>query len=211
MGTLKQLLGERGKLENQLTAKIFTDTCCGLIYLHNRKIIHCDIKPDNILLTAQGLAKITDFGVALGPGQKHRKCFYGSDAYAAPETYFQNSYTTQSDVWSVGVVLYEMIIGYRPFNNAKEVVSREIEVPAQTPYGALFLVRKLLQRVPSQRIPLEQAIRGWILVQLRKEKKYNTLTYSNLCKSNDLLGKQALKKPTNQLKAFCRSILPIHK
>ncbi|ETN74144.1 kinase domain protein, partial [Necator americanus] len=210
MGTLKQLLEERGKLENHVTAKIFSDTCCGLMYLHNKKIIHCDIKPDNILLTAEGIAKITDFGVALGPGQKHRRCFYGSDAYAAPETYLQNTYTTQSDVWSVGIVLYEMITGYRPFNNAKEVVSREIKVPEQTPYGALFLVRKLLQRIPSERLPLEQAISGWILIQLRKQIKHNTLTYRNISKSADLCTvsrKKALKNTRNRLYGFRQVLL----
>ncbi|CAJ0605374.1 unnamed protein product [Cylicocyclus nassatus] len=175
MGSLKMLLEDRGKLENYLAASIFTDTCNGLIYLHNKKIVHCDIKPDNILLTKDGLAKITDFGVALGPGEKHEK-FYGSDAYAAPETFLSNSYAPQCDVWSVGIVFYEMIFGYRPFNNMKEVLAREIEIPKQTPFAVHFLIRMMLQTEPNKRLALEEAIGGWILVQLNEGKKCNTIS-----------------------------------
>ncbi|KJH42710.1 kinase domain protein [Dictyocaulus viviparus] len=180
MGSLKQLLDASGKLNDLVTAKIFSDVCHGLMYLHQNRIIHCDIKPDNILLTTEGVAKISDFGISLGPGQIHKKCFYGSDAYAAPETYTSKQYTIESDIWSVGVVLYEMMTGRRPFRNQMEVMTNNLKLPPQTPYAAHYLMRELLQLIPENRLSLEEAMEGWAMVQLQKLSKYKTVMWGLL-------------------------------
>ncbi|MBC8385910.1 MAG: protein kinase, partial [Candidatus Cloacimonetes bacterium] len=105
--------------------KVMIRVCNGLIALHSRNIIHRDLKPENILITTDGIVKITDFDfIKTGFSEKKRGQFFGTPEYSSPE-HFIASYEldTRSDLYSLGVILYELLTGKLPFEGktAKEI------------------------------------------------------------------------------------------
>ncbi|KAG5440691.1 hypothetical protein PCK2_000279, partial [Pneumocystis canis] len=94
----------------------------GLNYLHNKKIIHRDIKGANILVDNKGVIKISDFGISkkveanlLSISKNHRPSLQGSVYWMAPEVVKQTLYTRKADIWSLGCLIVEMFTGEHPF------------------------------------------------------------------------------------------------
>lgn len=125
-GDLLTYVRKRRRIKEDVACHIFRQIVEGLMYCHSRKILHRDIKLDNILLTSQGTVKICDFGVSKLINRP-REAMYeqcGTPAYIAPEVFENKGYQSfQSDVWSAGVVLYAMLYGTVPFkaSNIKEL------------------------------------------------------------------------------------------
>ncbi len=125
-GTLRSHLTTHNPLPFHTTKSLITDILKGLSYLHQQAIVHNDLKPENIFLThaqnATLTAKIGDFGSArfVGlPNRSHREI--GSPTYAAPER-FNGESSYASDLYAVGVMLYEMLLGDRPFSGTPEAL-----------------------------------------------------------------------------------------
>lgn len=102
----------------------FAQIVNGLYWIHKNGIIHNDIKPDNILITDNyKTLKICDFGFSNTVNNKDDNIICGTPIYMAPEILkYKNSYK-KSDIWSLGVILYELIYGYHPYNNVKDIKS----------------------------------------------------------------------------------------
>ena len=102
--------------------ELFLGVCAAVDHAHRRLVVHRDLKPSNILVTAQGEVKLLDFGIAklLGAGDEdtHTLGRLLTPAYAAPEQVRGERVTTATDVWALGVVLYELLVGRRPFSAA---------------------------------------------------------------------------------------------
>ncbi|MGZ4831776.1 MAG: serine/threonine-protein kinase [Terriglobales bacterium] len=115
--TLQQLLKGGKRLPVEHAVDIVRQVCAGLDYAHSRGIIHRDIKPANIMITADGTVKIMDFGIAKGGGTDMTTAGHvvGTPNYMAPEQVKGKPLDGRSDLFSVGVVLYEMLTGERPF------------------------------------------------------------------------------------------------
>lgn len=120
-GTLLDLINLNNGVDEITARKIFVQIISVLDYLHNKKkIAHRDLKPENVLLDKHDNVKIIDFGLSK-PYEAGSPIFTtacGSPAYVAPEIIQQQQYTTSTDIWSAGILLYAMIIGRLPFYDA---------------------------------------------------------------------------------------------
>ncbi len=158
-GTLRGLMPEDYRLSLPYAVSLIEDLLAGLEHAHSRGIVHCDIKPENILvqLQPQGwTARISDFGIArLSQEMKAQEGATGSPAYMAPERFY-GQYSAASDLYSVGILLFELIAGYRPFSGTPaELMSAHLNRPLQMPesLSAIWqpIVAKALQKLPGRR------------------------------------------------------------
>lgn len=117
---LQDVLRETPQLPIPQALDIAAQICDGLAYAHSRRTVHRDIKPANILLTREGVVKLVDFGLAEVLGTHSFAGGAGTYAYMAPEDFHPEEHSDrQSDIWAVGIILYEMLAGRRPFQVPK--------------------------------------------------------------------------------------------
>jgi len=117
--SLQQILRTRGPLESEQVARIALQTASGLQAAHEQGIIHRDIKPANLLIDDRGLVKIADFGLALMGGAASRLTatgmFMGTPGYLSPEQCLDQEVDKRTDIYSLGVTLFEALSGKTPF------------------------------------------------------------------------------------------------
>jgi len=159
-GTLRNLMTEDNRLHPDQCLKLVAEVLAGLDHAHARDIVHCDVKPENILLTldADGwTARISDFGIArlrqelpkAGAGNT------GSPAYMSPERFY-GQYSHSSDLYAVGILLFELLMGYRPFSGSpadlmSAHLNRSVIIPAAVPKELQDIIVKALQKLPARR------------------------------------------------------------
>ena len=113
-GTLDQLLLEQGRLPLVRAAQFIADVALGLEHSHSRKVLHRDVKPANVFLTGEARAKLGDFGTGMFFTEQTDERV-GTAFYMAPEVFEGKTPSVQSDVYSLGVLAYEVLTGVRPF------------------------------------------------------------------------------------------------
>ncbi len=131
---LKQLLKKRGKLTVGEAVDIVMQITDGLSVAHDSYIIHRDIKPQNIMILENGLVKITDFGIAMAMNSTQltqTNSVMGSVHYLPPEQASGKGATLQSDIYSIGILFYELLTGKLPFKgeNAVEIALKHLKEP----------------------------------------------------------------------------------
>lgn len=114
-GTLFQLIKKSKGMEENYAFKYFIQTCAAVHFLHEQKLIHRDIKPENLLLNENDNVKLCDFGWCIELEIGNRTTFCGTIEYMAPEIVKEMPYDKAIDVWSLGILLYELLHGYSPF------------------------------------------------------------------------------------------------
>ena len=143
--TLKEIITEKGRLPWRDAVKIAMQIASGLEQAHKNHIIHRDIKPHNIIMTKDGNAKVTDFGIAKAVSNSTINAFgstVGSVHYFSPE-HARGGYTDEkSDIYSLGVVLYEMLTGKLPFD-AETPVSVALKHIQETPVEPSAIVPEI--------------------------------------------------------------------
>ncbi|XP_053193435.1 serine/threonine-protein kinase D3-like [Scomber japonicus] len=119
------LSSERSKLPERLTKFLVTQILVALRHLHFKNIVHCDLKPENVLLASAEpfpQVKLCDFGFARIIGEKSfRRSVVGTPAYLAPEVLRSKGYNRSLDMWSVGVIIYVSLSGTFPFNEDEDI------------------------------------------------------------------------------------------
>ena len=157
-GDLSQFLNKK-PLKEKFTRKYMKQLSNGLNYLLNNNILHRDLKPQNILLSKNYDIKLTDFGFATYYNKNtiiNTLC--GSPMYMAPEIITKNGYDYKSDLWSVGIILYEMLHGYTPFNVnnfidlIKEIKKKDIQIKMDITPECEELIYSLCKTNPNKRI-----------------------------------------------------------
>jgi len=169
--TLATKIG-RGRLPVEQALAVARQIAAGLTRAHLYGIVHRDIKPANLIVTRFGDVKILDFGLAKLRGQatltEHGRLM-GTIPYMSPEQASGTPVDHRTDIWSLGVVLYEMLTGCRPFDadtTAGTIASILLENPApittlrsDLPLEAMEVVERALQKVPDHRIPCHEIVR----------------------------------------------------
>ena len=122
--TLKEVLDNRGKLSLDEAFDYMLQILAGSEEIHNHAILHNDFKPDNLYLISDGTIKIVDFGAATHLSNKNEKQIFGTVNYLAPEVITNKKYSIQSDIYSLGIIFYELLTGDLPFqgSNSKEII-----------------------------------------------------------------------------------------
>ncbi|MBU9720397.1 MULTISPECIES: Stk1 family PASTA domain-containing Ser/Thr kinase [Bacillaceae] len=132
--TLKDFIQQKGKLHVHEAVKIMEQITSAIEHAHENHIIHRDIKPHNILISEDGKAKVTDFGIARAISEAtitHTNSILGSVHYLSPEQARGGNVTYKSDIYSLGIVMYEMLTGKVPFNGdtAVSVAIKHLQEP----------------------------------------------------------------------------------
>ena len=164
--TLRDVLHRRGALPPRDALDILEQLLQGLAAAHQRGLVHCDVKPENVLIRNDGLVKVSDFGLARAAtagdaSQATAGLLMGTVAYLAPEQVERHIADPRSDVYSAGVVLFEMLVGRPPFegesawNVATQHVTGQVPVPSSIeptiPEGMDALVARATRRDPDAR------------------------------------------------------------
>jgi serine/threonine-protein kinase len=146
---LAALLRRIGRPSSEKALAMARDICEGLAAAHERGVIHRDLKPGNVLIDGRGRVRITDFGLAVGEqaGTPHAEA--GTPAYMAPEQLTGGSASLQSDVYALGLILYEVFTGRRTFDvsSAVELVRRQIAADFLRPTALVRDIDPIIERI----------------------------------------------------------------
>ncbi|KAI1471580.1 kinase-like protein [Daldinia caldariorum] len=177
-GEMYKHLRRAGRFAEPRAARYVAQTAEALRYLHRRHVMHRDLKPENILLGVHGEVKVSDFGWSVRAPGNRRRTYCGTLDYLPPEMVDpkteDGSYDEKVDVWALGVLTYEFLVGEAPFEDSPVLTTRRIArgdmtVPAFVSAEAKDLIRKLLVIDPNKKLPLEQVLRHpWILEHCSK-------------------------------------------
>jgi len=136
-GSLADLIDKQGPIAEEEGIKIIFKVVQGLIYIHSCGLIHRDIKPHNILLFENNITKISDFDLFIPMGGKSRQKSVlpsGSPCYMPPEQIRREELTATSDIYALGVTMYEMFVGKPPFSgNVHEIMGKTLSLPPLPP------------------------------------------------------------------------------
>jgi len=197
---LKSLIREKGRFSVEETVGLMAQACAGVGYAHRAGLVHCDIKPHNMLVSREFRLKVTDFGIAralatIHPEEKS-EVVWGSPHYFSPEQAGGGAPSPASDVYSLGIILYEMLTGKLPFE-ASEATD-------------LAKMHRVEQPIPPRRLnpAIPKALEDITLKVLSKEPaaRYRTadqlgrvlMSFGSLNK--DKTGPIVLPKPANSVK-----------
>lgn len=161
-GELYKRLTSKGRFSESTAARYISDLSKALHYCHCKNVIHRDIKPENLLLGGFGEVKIADFGWSVHAPTSRRNTLCGTLDYLPPEMIEGREHDEQVDVWSLGVLLYEFLVGVPPFEaeghtaTYRRITRVDLRFPRGVAEDAQDLIRKLLVKDPLRRMSLEQ-------------------------------------------------------
>ncbi|KAF2637537.1 kinase-like protein [Massarina eburnea CBS 473.64] len=169
-GELYKHLRREQRFPEWKAAQYMAQMAAALKYLHKKHVMHRDIKPENILVGIHGELKISDFGWSVHAPNNRRKTMCGTLDYLPPEMLTGvGSYSEKIDLWSLGVLMYEFLVGQAPFEDSqaktqRRIVRGEYTVPSFVSAEAKDLIKKLLVLDPEKRLSLPEVEQHpWIL------------------------------------------------
>ena len=182
-GNLYELIiKEKNGFSEYKAFEYFIQVVNAVYYLHNNNIIHRDIKPENILIGEDNKIKLCDFGWAKELTLENRSTFCGTVEYMAPEIVENENYDYGVDIWSLGILLYELLYGHSPFkaNNTKNVIlnikSHELTLDDKKKNisnSCKDLIKKLLNNNPQKRYKIKDILEH-PFIKMHSEKYLST-------------------------------------
>ncbi len=180
--SLDQVLKRRGRLTWEEVVDLGRQICAALQHAHEQGIVHRDLKPSNLMLTADGTLKLTDFGIAKDLDVTQltaANCTVGTASYMSPEQCRgERNLTHKSDLYSLGVLLYELLTGQRPFRaettmdmflqHVNVIPERPARIVLDIPFWLDTLVCQLLEKKPEHR-PFDAAVVAAALDQVAEK------------------------------------------
>ncbi|XP_064489728.1 serine/threonine-protein kinase D3-like isoform X2 [Ornithodoros turicata] len=169
------LSSEKGRLSGRITRFLIYQILIALKHLHSKNIVHCDLKPENVLLSSDSefpQVKLCDFGFARIIGEKSfRRSVVGTPAYLAPEVLRNKGYNRSLDMWSVGVIIYVSLSGTFPFNEEEDINDQIQNADFMYPPNpwkdvspeAIDLINNLLQVKTRKRYTVDKSlVHSWL-------------------------------------------------
>ncbi len=183
--TLKEIIAQHGPLPISQVIDYSIQICYGMAQAHNQQIVHKDIKPHNIMIDRNHVVKVTDFGIAQAMNNltmTHNKGILGSAHYFSPEQARGDHVDFESDIYSLGIVMYEMVSGKVPFtgDNPVTVALKHMQEPPpgllaqreDVPLGLERIIFKALEKNPAYRFKsMEEMADALIDLQLYLEER----------------------------------------
>ncbi|XP_072489587.1 aurora kinase A isoform X2 [Notamacropus eugenii] len=189
-GEVYRELQKLSKFDEQRTATYITELADALSYCHSKKVIHRDIKPENLLLGSDGELKIADFGWSVHAPSSRRTTLCGTLDYLPPEMIEGRMHDEKVDLWSLGVLCYEFLVGKPPFEaetyqeTYRSISKVEYKFPDFVTEGARDLISRLLKHNPYQRLTLKEVLEHpWIIANSSKSPSGRKSKESNSAKS----------------------------
>jgi serine/threonine-protein kinase len=179
---LKTIINQRGRFTEEEAIGLMIQACAGIGYAHRAGLVHCDVKPQNMLVTPDKRLKVVDFGIAralatIAPDEK-TDVVWGSPQYFSPEQAAGDPPSPASDVYSLGIVMFEMLTTRLPFQDpaAEELarMHRELPPPSIRKYNSAIsssleqILLKVLAKEPSSRYRTADQL-GRVLVTLTQQ------------------------------------------
>jgi len=169
-GELYKELQKLGNFPEPRAAQYIGSLARALKYCHEKHVIHRDIKPENLLIGLKGELKIADFGWSVHAPNSRRNTLCGTLDYLPPEMIEGKEHDANVDLWSLGVLCYEFLVGNPPFEAAghsetyRRIANVQLSWPSQITPDAKDLISKLLVKDPKKRLPLEEVLKHpWIV------------------------------------------------
>jgi len=165
-GHLLEYIIKSGAIKERLASCIFYQIVNGIKYCHSRGVAHRDLKPENILIDSIPNIKICDFGLCGYVNENIKmKTFCGSPCYASPECISRIEYDgMKSDIWSIGVILYEMVTGHHPWNTnntiqmIKQIQKAQYLISNDVSSSCSDLIQRILRVKPEDRASLDDIL-----------------------------------------------------
>ena len=159
-GDLFNIITKEQKLPEKSVSFYIAETSLGLFYLHRKGVIHRDLKLENIMLTLDGHAKIIDFGLSregIFNGKTYAHTFCGTPTYMAPEIMNRGFYDCAVDLWSLGIITFELLTGLMPYNGydvhtLRPLVKRLPIFPSSLSIPSVVFISHLLKYTSSERL-----------------------------------------------------------
>ncbi|GCB72499.1 aurora kinase C-like [Scyliorhinus torazame] len=174
-GELYKELQKHGCFSEQQSATYMLELADALRYCHLKKVIHRDIKPENLLLGLRGELKIADFGWSVHAPSSRRKTLCGTLDYLPPEMVEGRLHDEKVDLWCLGILCYEFLVGHPPFESPshqetyRKICKVDIHFPASMSEGAKTLISQLLRHNPGLRLPLKGVMEHpWVKSNARR-------------------------------------------
>ncbi|CAD5211512.1 unnamed protein product [Bursaphelenchus okinawaensis] len=176
-GELYTYVHDQGKLNEQVAKSLFSQVASAVCHLHSKRIVHRDIKAENVIFSHQGWVKLADFGFScLQKDDNFLSTFCGSPPYAAPELFRDDKYQgPMVDVWALGVLLYFMLVGVTPFKGETvqelkgNILKGEYKIPEYVSIFAQNVITNLLEMDTEKR---------WDTLTLKKASWFKDLRFS---------------------------------
>jgi serine/threonine-protein kinase len=179
---LKKVIRTEAPFSLERALDIAIKVCAGVGYAHRSGLVHADVKPQNVLITRDGVVKVTDFGIAQALSDaaigERQKVVWGSPHYFSPEQAQGERPTPASDVYSIGIVLFEMLTGRLPFIGAdqqelalahiRDEPPRVTDLNPSVPVQLEQIIQKVMSKEPASRYRTADQL-GRILISYQKQ------------------------------------------